>query len=40
MLETIKEFFMMVAVLLISWVGVIVLSYQGVIMALKKVDEL
>lgn len=30
----------MEAVLLISWVAVIVVSYKGVIMALQKIDEL
>lgn len=37
--ETMKEFFM-ITVLLIFWVGVIVLSYKGVLMALQKMDEL
>ncbi len=30
----------METVLLICWVGVIVLSYKGILMALEKVDEL
>lgn len=30
----------MIYVLLIGWVGVIFLSYKGVILALQKVDEL
>jgi len=30
----------MEAVLLIAWVAVIVLTYKGVVMALKKMDEL